>query len=249
VIGWRVLVTRPDAGELSSGLRERGAIPVAVPTIEIRDVAPDGPLDRAAREIADYEWVVGTSANGVRALFARLHALGVEFPENTRWAAVGPATAAALAARGARAVRVPEAGTGAAIAAELGELRGVRVLLARARIASDDLPAALVARGAIVEDVPAYETVIGPESSRASLTRALEEGLEAAIFTSGSTVAGFARLAADPRAALSGVAAVCIGPVTARALEEAGIEPARVAAGRSAQALIEAVEEVARDRA
>jgi uroporphyrinogen-III synthase len=45
------------------------------------------------------------------------------------------------------------------------------------------------------------------------------------------------------------VAAVCIGPVTARALEEIGIEPARVAAGRSAQALIDAVEEVARDRA
>jgi uroporphyrinogen-III synthase len=248
VIGWRVLVTRPDAGELSRGLRDRGAIPVAVPTIEIRD-APDGPLDRAARKISDYAWVVLTSANGVRALFDRLHALNVEFPRNTRWAAVGPTTAAAIAARGADAVRVPDAGTGAAIAAELGDLRGVRVLLARARIASDDLPEALVARGAIVEDMPAYETVIGPESSRAPLTRALEEGLEAAIFTSGSTVAGFARLAPDPRSALSGVAAVCIGPVTARALEEIGIEPARVAAGRSAQALIDAVEEVARDRA
>lgn len=247
--GWRVLVTRPDPGELSRELRWRGAIPVAVPMIAIREVAPGGPLDRAAQRIGEYDWVVVTSANGVRALFDRLCALGVEPPRTARWGAVGPATAAALAARGVRDVRVPAAGTGAAIAAELGELRGARVLLARARLASDDLPAALLERGAIVDDVPAYETVIGPESSRAPLSRALAEGLEAAIFTSGSTVAGFARLTAEPREALSGVAAVCIGPVTARALEAAGIAPARVAAGRSAESLIDALEEVAGDRA
>jgi uroporphyrinogen-III synthase len=45
------------------------------------------------------------------------------------------------------------------------------------------------------------------------------------------------------------VATVCIGPVTARALEEAGIAPARVAAGRSAESLIDALEEVAGERA
>lgn len=247
--GWRVLVTRPDAAWLARDLRERGAIPVAVPTIEIVDVAPGGPLDRAARSIGDYDWIVVTSGNGARALFDRLRALEVEPPSSARWAAVGPVTAAALAARGVRGVRVPEAGTGAAIAAELGDLAGSRVLLARARIASGALPAALRQRGAAVDDVPAYETVIGPESSRAPLARALDDGLDAAIFTSGSTVAGFAQLARDARAALTGVAAVCIGPVTALALEDAGIVPAAVAPARSSCSLIDALEEVARARA
>jgi uroporphyrinogen-III synthase len=146
-------------------------------------------------------------------------------------------------------VCVPEAGTGTAIAAELSDLAGARVLLARARIASGALPAALRERGAHVDDVPAYETVIGPESSRAPLSRALDEGLDAAIFTSGSTVAGFVRLATEARAALAGVAVVCIGPATARVLEEAGIVPAAVALARSSGGLIGALEEVARARA
>lgn len=132
---------------------------------------------------------------------------------------------------------------------ELGDLVGVSVLLPRARIASDDLPSALAARGAIVHAVPAYETVIGPESSRAPLARALDAGIQAAIFTSGSTVAGFSRLAGDPRAALSGVVTVCIGPGTARALEETGVEPSRVASAPSPEALADALEEIAHARA
>jgi uroporphyrinogen III methyltransferase/synthase len=249
VKGWRVLVTRPEASELSQLLLARGAVPLAIPTIEIRTVDPGGPLDTAARGIGEHDWVVVTSANGARALFDRLRALEIEPPAGVRWAAVGPATAAALEAEGARVDRVPNAGRGEAIAEELGELAGVRVLLPRARIASDDLPSALVARGAIVQVVAAYETVIGPQSSRAPLARALDAGVQAAIFTSGSTVAGFSRLAGDPRVALSGVVIVCIGPVTARALEEAGVEPSRVARARSPEALVDALEEVAHARA
>ncbi|HYO46520.1 MAG TPA: uroporphyrinogen-III synthase [Gemmatimonadota bacterium] len=247
--GWRVLVTRPDAAALARRLRARGAVPIAIPMIELRGVDPGGPLDAAARGIGDHGWVVVTSANGARALFERLRTLDIEPPAGLRWAAVGPATAAALEAEGVRVERVPEAGTGSSIADELGELAGVSVLLPRTRIASDELPSALAARGAIVHDVPAYDTVIGPESSREPLVRALDAGLQAVFFTSGSTVEGFSRLAGDPRAALSGVATVCIGPATARALEEVGVEPSRVTSVRSPEALVDALEEVAHARA
>lgn len=247
--GWRVLVTRPEGDDLSALLGDRGAIPLEVPMIEIRPLAAGGPLDAAARRIAAYDWIVVTSANGARALFERLRALGVDPPSGPRWAAVGPATAAAIESEGVRVTRVPESGTGGAIARELGELAGARVLLPRARIASDDLPDALAALGARVDVVAAYDTVVGPESSREPLARALDAGLQAAIFTSGSTVAGFARLAGDPSVALADVATVCIGPVTAGALEAAGVRPSRVAAERTPAALIEALEEVASARA
>ncbi|HEY7471866.1 MAG TPA: uroporphyrinogen-III synthase [Gemmatimonadota bacterium] len=247
--GWRVLVTRPEAAELSRLLRARGAIPIAIPLIEIRSVDAGGKLDAAARAIGRYDWVVVTSANGARALIERMRTLGIRLPESVRWAAVGPATAAELGAGGVRVTAVPRAATGAAIAGELGALAGARVLLPRSRIAAEDLPAALAVRGARVDEVPAYETVIGPESSRGPLAAALDAGLEAAIFTSGSTVAGFVRLAGDASVALAGVTTVCIGPATARALEGVGVRPARIAARRSAESLVHALEEVAHARA
>ena len=248
--GWRVLVTGPEAERLAAPLAARGAIPVAVPTIAIRAVTGTGPLDAAARGAGEFDWVVLTSARGARALFERRRAQGLSaVPAGPRWAAVGPATAAALEAEGVTVECVPPAGTGAAIAASLGDVAGARVLLPRARIASRDLPAALTARGARVEEVVAYDTEIGPESSRAPLARALAEGIEAAVFTSGSTVQGFARLATDPRAALADVVTVCIGPATARALRSLGVAPTRVAARRTPEALAEAVAELAHARA
>ena len=246
---WRVLVTRPEGQSLGRRLRDRGARPVLVPTIAIAELAPGGPLDEAMREIDAFGWIVVTSANGARALFRRMRALSVALPDGPRWAAVGPATAAALEVEGVRAERVPRAGNGAAIAGLLGELSGVRVLLPRAKIAGRDLPSALTARGAMVEDVPAYDTVIGPESSRIPLAQALREGLEAAIFTSGSTVEGFFRLAPEPLSALSTILTVSIGRSTARALSAAGVEPSAVAATPSPAAIVEALERTARARA
>jgi uroporphyrinogen-III synthase len=249
VKGWRVLVTRPDAEPLASLLEGRGARPVRVPTIAIVELGPGGRLDAVVRELGAFDWIVLTSANGVRALFHRLRALSIAPPEGPRWAAVGPATAAALEAEGVRVERVPRVATGAAIAGILGDLDGARVLLPRARIAGGELPRALTARGAVVVDVPAYDTVIGPESSRLPLAEAIGGGLEAAIFTSGSTVRGFFRLAAEPRRVLATMLTVSIGRSTERALAEAGVVASAVAAAPSPADIVHALEGAARARA
>ena len=103
----------------------------------------------------------------------------------------------------------------------------------------------LADRGARVDDVVAYEVVVGPESSRAPLARALADGLDAAVFTSGSTVHGFARLTGDPALALAGARVVCIGPVTAEAARRAGLGDVRVAAGRTPAAIVAALADAA----
>ena len=248
--GWRILVTGPDGAPLASLLAERGANPFAIPMIEIRPLDAGGELDRVAGTLGEYDWVVVTSVRGVRALFERRRALGLgPVPRGPRWAAVGPATRAALEAEGVTVQTVSSAGTGVAIARELGPLAGSRVLLPRARIAAPDLPDALARRGAQVADVAAYDTVVGPESSRAPLAAALAEGIDAATFTSASTVRGFARLAEEPREALSGVVTACIGPPTARALRQLGVEPSGVAVRRTPGALVEVLDELAHARA
>jgi uroporphyrinogen III methyltransferase/synthase len=132
-------------------------------------------------------------------------------------------------------------GTGARLAEALGAVAGKRVLLARARRASADLPRILRARGAEVTDVPVYETVEGPESARGPLAEALTRGIGAIVFTSGSTVRGFARLAGDPAHILRGTTVLAIGPTTAAVARLAGLDP-RVARARTPEAIVEALE-------
>jgi hydroxymethylbilane synthase len=213
----RVLVTRPadGAGSLATALRERGMEPVAVPAIAIREVVPGGPLDERVAALATYDWAVVTSASGAGALGDALARSGTD-PSTARWAAVGEATAAALEARGIAPSFSPSRPTGAAIAAELPLEPGARVLLARGDLADPALADGLVARGAAVDDVVAYETVEGPDGSAALLAAVLEEGpLDAIVFGSGSAVRGLLAIAeAGLRDELRATVAVCIGPST-----------------------------------
>jgi uroporphyrinogen-III synthase len=110
-----------------------------------------------------------------------------------------------------------------------GKVRGQRVLVARAAVARDVIPDALRARGATVDVVDAYRTVIPEESVTAIRTIFGADGRwpDAATFTSSSTVTNFLNLllAAGVEAPVE-MRAVSIGPVTSRTLRDRGWEPA-----------------------
>ena len=79
-------------------LEQLGAVAFTLPAIEVRDPADWTPVDRALAGLADYHWLVFTSANGVHAFFRRLRQRGLDLRSVAplRLAAIGPATAAAL---------------------------------------------------------------------------------------------------------------------------------------------------------
>jgi uroporphyrinogen-III synthase len=110
--GRRILVTRAaqQAGKLSDALRALGAEPVEVPVLEIRPPSSYEPLDRALRQLDQYEWLILTSANTVRVLAERASALQISTlqPPSLKVAAVGPATAAAAHEAGFQVTFVPE---------------------------------------------------------------------------------------------------------------------------------------------
>jgi porphobilinogen synthase len=220
-----VLVTRPLGGRdpLVAELESRGYRVSAVPTVLTQAVDVEWP------ELSRFDWVVVTSAAGVAAV--------PDLPAGPRWAAVGEATAAALRARGAEADLVPEEANGTALAEALPDPAGARVLLVRASLADPDLPAGLRRRGALVEEVTAYETVEGPAESADGLRQALEQpDLAAVVFASGSAVRGFARLGGG-----TSLPAVTIGPRTTAVARGAGFRVVAEAAGRSVQELAAAV--------
>jgi uroporphyrinogen-III synthase len=243
--GLRVLVTRPRAQSqrLCEQLRAAGADPVAVPTIRIVPPRAGGPLDEALRRLGDYHWVILTSVNGVRALLTRARALDVDLAGcGVRWAAVGPATAAALQGAGIPVAMMPSRYLTEAIAEEWPGEAGQRVLLPRTDAAPPGLAEALRRRGAIVDEVTAYRTVLAPAGSRTTVRRLVASGgVDAVVFTSASTVRGLVRLLGEDLAALGRLAIACIGPATAAAVEAAGCSPAVVAQEHTVEGLVTAL--------
>lgn len=236
----RVLVTRPadQAPELDRLLDDAGIEAVCVPTVTIDAESVASELDAALASLDDAAWLVVTSQNGARAIARRLAERGGRLPQATRVAAVGPATANALAEAGIAVAYVPHDYLTVAIAGGLGDLADRRVVLARADAATPQLREALIARGARVEEVVAYRTVEGPPTCRDALHAALQRDLGGIAFTSGSTVRGLLSLAsASDRGRARRIPAFCIGPVTADVARHSGFEVAAVATPHTAQAL------------
>jgi uroporphyrinogen-III synthase len=245
--GQRVLVTRAahQAGKLSEGLRALGAVPVEVPVLEIRPPVDFAPLDAALRQLDIYDWLIFTSANTVRAMVERSAALGISFAfaPTPKVAAVGEATAKAVRDAGFSVALVPESYVAESLVEALaGVAEGDRILLARAEVARDVIPEALRAAGARVDVVDAYRNVL-PESTPALLRTALEQGIDAATFTSSSSVTHLAEAASAAGLAFPfpGVKAISIGPITSATLREYGWEPAAEASPSDLPGLIDAV--------
>lgn len=240
----RILVTRPSAqaDDLAGLLRDRDLAPVVVPTVAIDIDSCAEQLDAMLDSLEGADWLILTSANGAAALADRLGANGHRIPPGVRVAAVGPATAGVLRRAGIAVDHVPDAYLTVAIADGLGDLRGRRVVLARADAATPDLRQALLERGALVDEVVAYRTVEGPGTSRDPLHAALHAELDGIAFTSSSTVRGLLRLASSiDRARARTIPAFCIGPVTARTASRYGFDVSATASDHTARGLADAI--------
>jgi uroporphyrinogen III methyltransferase/synthase len=224
---------------MAERLRALGADVLVAPSIIIEPAPDDGPLDQAILDAAEgrFAWVAFTSAAGVAAWEARAAVLEAP-PPRARLAAVGDATAEALREARMTPDLVPPTFTTAALAESFPDGRG-RVLLARADLATADLEDGLRSKGWTVVRVDAYR--VRPAGGLPEqVVEALREGrVDAVTFTSPSTVHGFVRLAGVP----SGVAVVCIGPVTAAAAKAAGFVVDAVADPHTTAGLIAAVAE------
>lgn len=217
---------RHQASALSAELRKHGAHVLEIPFIEIRRPKSFAALDRALKDIANYDWLVLTSVNGVNALWARMKKLRMSNRElvHLRIAAIGPATRKAIEKSGAKVNVVPEEYVAESVVRSLRDkVEGKRVLLVRAKVARDVIPRELRKAGADVDVVEAYETVV-PTSSRAQLRAALRRSSSRAVitFTSSSTAKNFvALLGKGP--SLENVTVASIGPVTSATLRQLGL--------------------------
>jgi uroporphyrinogen III methyltransferase/synthase len=137
LFGQRIVITRPrqDASRAAGVLETLGAEVLLAPTVEVRTITNSAPLDGAIDRLDSYDWLVFTSANGVRFFLQRLDERGRDLRAlgRLKLAAIGPTTAEALADYHLRADLVPDSYRSEALAEALGRVAsGRKILLARA---------------------------------------------------------------------------------------------------------------------
>ncbi|NIL98096.1 MAG: uroporphyrinogen-III C-methyltransferase [Planctomycetales bacterium] len=241
--GQTVLVTRPlhQAAEMCGKLVERGAGCMVQPAIAIEPPADWSPVDQALDQLATYDWLVFSSANGVRSLLDRiwqrqgdLRCLG-----DTQLAVIGPRTAEALGHYYLKADVEPAAYRAEALADALAAgAANRRFLLCRASRGRDVLAQRLTAAGGQVDQIVVYHSrdVAQPAEE---VRQALQAGQVDWITVTSSAIAR--SLAAMFGDLLRRSRVASISPVTSETLRELGYPPHVEAVDYTTDGLIDAM--------
>ena len=247
--GKRVLVTRArsQASRLAALLESEGAETIQAPAIRVAPPTDTEALDAAISNIDEYDWLTLSSPNGVRGLWNRLEALGLDSRAlfGVRVAAVGAATAAALSEMGIRADLSPDVYVAEALVEEFDKtgVDGGRALCLRSDIGRETLPQGLRELGLHVEEAVAYKIEMPAESWKAARDAYDPNGpgVDATTFTSSSTVKNLVRLLDGDVDPVNRSIVACIGPITARTAEDLGIRVDVVAREQTMKGLVSAL--------
>jgi uroporphyrinogen-III synthase len=226
--GRRIVVTRPESQRLAGELERLGAEVTVVQLIEIRPAEDRRSLEEAVARLSTYDWIVLTSVNGVAAVREGLPTLA-----GPKVAAVGPVTAEAIREHGVEPAFVASRAS-EDIAGGLGEIAGLRVLMPQADIANPALAEELRAKGAEVDVVVAYRTVLVEPPMWGILPLRIAD---AVVLASGSAC----RSLAAAGGAGGGALLVCIGPKTAKVAREVGLKVGLVADETTSDGIIRAL--------
>lgn len=229
LFGKGVVITRPEAQseDFARLLQDRGARVIHFPTIRIVPPASWSACDAALTQLDAYRWIIFTSANGVRFFFRRLGEKGLDVRDlkGVRFCTIGPATAAALEARGLRVDLVPGTFISEGVVAAFADqdLRGAKVLLPRAEEARDVIPSGLAGLGAQVDVVSVYRTIASGRQKTDLEAFLKRSEVDVIAFTSPSTVNHFLEIMGPDFVLPAKAKIAVIGPVTAAAVQKTGL--------------------------
>ena len=244
LFGKKILNTRArsQASKLTTKLESLGAEVVEFPTIKITAPTDNfAKLDAAIKILNSYDWIIFTSANGVEKFFERLKnfKLDARAFATAKVAAIGTATAEKLSHYGISADLIPKEFRAESLIDSFKNLSPKNILIVRAEIARDILPAELKNLGADVTVAPAYKTISAVENA-AEIKNLLDAGkIDCVTFTSSSTVENFVKaLGAE---ILSKTKTAAIGPITAQTLKNFGVDADIIASEFTIDGLVDAL--------
>ncbi|GAF13383.1 uroporphyrinogen-III methyltransferase [Bacillus sp. JCM 19045] len=236
--GKKILITRAkqQSSTIASLLTEAGATPFFLPLIEMKSRKIDQEMNEVITGIEQFDWIVFTSANGVKAFFSF-------FKQELRKpaiAVVGRKTALCLSQFTTKKPVVPKTFHANALASELGKhiKIGANILIIKGQLVNQTLAMELQKTGANVRELIVYDTLMPEDAIREA--RKLQQHLfDYVTLTSASTVTHLARIRESVPLQYSCIA--CIGPITANAAVRHGFAPLITANEYSAEGLIHAI--------
>ncbi len=250
LFGRRVAITRTrdQNSELREKLEALGAEVLELPLITISKAVDKHSFVEILAELGSYDWIVFTSANGVRYFFEEffkgfgdIRALGL-----LRFACIGKATAREIEKHHLRVECMPDTATGASLADALiatGSLDSAKVIVVTGNLNRDKLVKKLEAARAIVDRLPLYKTERTDLAHDPVADDFRQHGADAILFASSSAAeshhaqAASLELGAGSKKPLIG----SIGEQTTETLTELGTPPDFVAVRPSLDSLIEAL--------
>ena len=230
LFGKRIVVTRAraQASDLIQQLSHLGAECFEYPTIRIRPPSDWSVLHDAIETIADYDWLIFTSVNGVKYFFEQLFERGKDVRSlgHLQTAAIGPATADKLLEFGLRTDIVPENYRAESVVAAFDkiDIKERKILLPRAGEARPVLPKELTKMGARVDEISVYHTEPVTDKAEELIHKLESNEIDLITFTSSSTVTNFKALLPESRfeTLVKGVTIASIGPITTDTAEKLG---------------------------
>lgn len=236
LFGKKILITRAkdQADELMLPLMEMGAYCIPFPTIQIVGVDNQAPLDAAINKISDYDWILFTSVNGVKAFFDRMKQLRKDIRDLCciKIGAIGPKTAFSLNNMCLRVDLIPDEYRAEGIAEYFARMniKGTRFLIPRAETAREFLSERLQRMGATVDVIPVYKNIIPDvkeDKIKAMKSMLLRGEIDLAIFTSPSTFRNLLVILSiqenEVKKYFHNTKIACIGPITADVIKKSGI--------------------------
>jgi uroporphyrinogen III methyltransferase/synthase len=230
LFGKGIVITRPQrqADEFARLLEKEGAQAIHFPTVKIVPPKSWESLDAALNNLADYNWLIFTSANGVQYFFERLFERDKDIRElkGIKICCIGPATALEIQKRGIKVDLIPEYYISESILQSFDKIKmqGQKVLIPRAIEARDVLPEGLKKMGAAVDVVSAYATVNSGEKKERLTELIREKRIDVITFTSSSTVMNFLEIMGKDYSLPPKIKIACIGPITAATARKHGFK-------------------------
>ena len=233
--GKKILITRhrEQAVGLVNKVSAMGGEPIVFSTIKI--IEPPGweKCDQALKDMKDYDWIVFSSANGVRFFMQRAIEIGIQAitPSIT---VVGDKTESELSRYGYKADMKPHVFDASGLVSEFKNhpLTGKRILIPGSNIARNKLTGELRKNGARVSPVCFYRTVPNTSNDSQWIKESIGANeIEFLTFFSPSAFNFFVDILGDnllskiePRI----VKIAAIGPTTAKAIWKKGLKVAIV---------------------
>jgi len=238
----RVFISAKISGEQEERLRKAGFSVTAFPLIKTLPL----PFEPEEAYRFNPDFVVISSKNGVKHFFSRVSP--DEF-KSSKFIAVGSSTAQKLKELGIDPL-IPDNFSGEGVIELLKRLNveKKRFLIVRPKVARKLVPEFLSKNGAVVKELPVYETV--PDSSRKEeLQNEISKGLNVLAFTSPSNFKAFLELGKElAENTLKGAKIVPIGHVTAKAIENKGFKVFKIPSTYTLDGIVELITGLRRER-